>query len=70
MCRAEEQNASVFGHTGKREIVTMPEPVDAVPVSIADTPNERLVDVLREFPSKPARTRRHMQSPRRALSCI
>lgn len=46
MCRAVEQNASVYGHAGKPAsfAVDVPEPPRAIP----DTPNERLVTVLRK----------------------
>ena len=51
MCRAVEQNASVYGHTGKPQggqdvpqDVRIPDPQ---PMKLPDTPNERLVTVLR-----------------------
>jgi len=50
MCRAEEQSASVFGHDGKLAALRLAANVEAVndKQKVPDTPNERLVDVLRE----------------------
>ena len=53
MCRAEEQSASVYGKGGKPASMVAPVVVRKTHSAasggrIADTPNERLVDVLRE----------------------
>jgi len=51
MCRAEEQNASIFGHKGKAHAQAVPEIADEHPPryrGMPDTPNERLVTVLQE----------------------
>jgi len=48
MCRATEQNASVFGHGGKPASFAIETDALQQPRAIPDTPNERLVSVLRE----------------------
>lgn len=49
MCRADEQNASVFGHKGKPASTTIQVMSDnAPPRKVADTPTERLADLMRE----------------------
>ena len=60
MCRAEEQSASVFGHDGKLAALRLAANVEAVndKQKVPDTPNERLVDVLREAPQLQVRKRR------------
>merc|ERR1719454_2443815 len=47
MCRAAEQNASVFGHGVTKPIMAI-DLAPATPATIPDTPNERLTTVLRE----------------------
>ena len=48
MGRAEEQNASVFGHDGSKRMKLAPSStISSAPQTIPDTPNERLVTVLR-----------------------
>jgi hypothetical protein len=68
MCRAIEQNQSVYGHQGKQPTGA---PVKAAtqataPVKIADTPNERLVTVLRARSTASPRAR-ELACSRRAL---
>jgi len=48
MGRAEEQNASVFGQDGSKRMKLAPSSISSAPQTIPDTPNERLVTVLRE----------------------
>ena len=48
MCRADEQNASVFGHKGKPAPTVQVMPDNAPPRKIADTPTERLAELMRE----------------------
>ena len=44
MCRADEQNASIFG---KNKSVVSLEVAPVAPTAVPDTPNERLATVLR-----------------------
>ena len=48
MCRADEQNASVFGHKGKPAPTVQVMPDNAPPRKIGDTPTERLAELMRE----------------------